>query len=67
MSSIFRDTAKTTLQAQIGAESSGTSRLVAGPADAAARAVSQSDPTELFAESAGKWASLAFGEVPNKR
>jgi len=60
---IFKDTANTTLQNQIGAESK--TKLSAGfgmqpGADKASFVASQSDPMELFSESANKWASLAF-------
>ena len=66
MSEIFKDTAATTLQNQTSADSKrgGVSVMVNG--DAAAKAVSQSDPTELFAESAGKWATLAFADSIKK-
>lgn len=68
MSEIFKDTAATTLQSQNSAD---TKRGVGNAAvmvngDAAAKAVSQSDPTELFAESAGKWATLAFADPIKK-
>ena len=57
MANIFKDTASTTLQKQ----TPGRNSLVAG-GDAAAMKVSNSDPTELFSESASKWATLAFAE-----
>jgi hypothetical protein len=63
MAEIFKDTANSTLQTQTSAESSrsrGPSVLSGG--DAAALAVHNSDPTELFAESASKWATLAFAD-----
>ena len=56
LSSIFEDTAKTTLQEQFNSPDA----VVAG--DSASYKAATSDPTDLFAESAGKWASLAFGE-----
>ena len=59
LADIFKDTARTTLQEQISAESRrGTMPISRG--DEAARTVSQSDPTELFGAAAGKWAQLAF-------
>ena len=60
MADIFKDTASTTLQQQISAGSRAGAPMTGG--DAAAAKVSMSDPTELFAESAGKWATLAFSE-----
>ena len=61
MSEIFKDTAYTTLQNQNSAATSkGPSVLTGG--DAAARTVHNSDPTNLFSESAGKWAHLAFSD-----
>lgn len=59
MSEIFKDTAGTTLQSQSSAESRRGLSVLAG-GDDAAKIVDSSDPTELFSESASKWASLAF-------
>jgi len=59
MSEIFKDTAGTTLQDQTSAESRRGLSVMAG-GDDAAKLVDSSDPTELFSESASKWASLAF-------
>jgi len=59
MSEIFKDTAGTTLQSQVSAESRRGLSVLAG-GDDAAKIVDSSDPTELFSESASKWASLAF-------
>ena len=57
MESIFKDTAFTTLQNQ------KSNRMpISTSGDNAAIIVDQSDPTELFAESANKWATLAFSE-----
>lgn len=58
MSSIFADTAKTTLQEQIGAEKHG---IVQG-GDMAQNAVASSNPEELFGESSSNWANLAFSD-----
>jgi hypothetical protein len=55
LSSIFEDTAKTTLQEQINSPQN----LVAG--DRASYAAATNDPKDLFGDSAGKWAALAFG------
>lgn len=62
MRDILADTANSTLREQAGAESGKhrPSAVTSKPADTAAAIVQQSDPTELFAESAGKWADLAF-------
>ena len=67
MSDIFKDTAKTTMQAQNSAESGrrGHASILSG-GDKAALAASQSDPMELFSESASKWATLAFSDPINK-
>jgi len=56
LSSIFEDTAKTTLQEQINSPQS----LVAG--DRASYAAATNDPEDLFGDSAGKWAALAFSD-----
>ena len=59
MAAIFEDTARTTVQSQSGAERAGPSAM---QGDAAHRQASTGDPTELFAESANKWAKLAFSD-----
>ena len=61
---ILADTARTTLQEQIGEESKVTShsRQVSINGDQAAKAASTADPLDLFGESASNWASLAFSE-----
>ena len=58
MQDILADTAKTTLREQ--SESNRRSSIPSAPADKAAAIVEQSDPTELFGESAQNWAHLAF-------
>lgn len=68
LSSILADTARTTLQEQLGAESSGPGGVsipssMAG--DAAERIVANSNPEEMFGESASKWAQLAFADKVN--
>lgn len=64
MQSIFSDTAKTTLQDQFAASSSGP--LIPAGADAAQIAAAQSSPEDLF-EGSSNWAALAFSEnVPGK-
>ena len=58
LTSIFEDTAKTTLQEQIGAE--GRPSPGRG-SDSASLAVSENDLSDLFGDSASsKWADLAF-------
>ena len=69
LSSILEDTAKTTLQEQIIAEQSGPGGIsiptsMAG--DEAARTVAMSTPEDLFGDSAGKWADLAFSGPANR-
>ena len=68
LSSILADTAMTTLQEQLGAESSGPggrSIPTAMAGDGAARMVAQSSPEDIFGESASKWAELAFADKVN--
>lgn len=61
LSDMLADTAKTTLQEQAMAEGK-KSYAPAGSGDQAQRIVEGNTPEELFgAESAGKWAQLAFG------
>lgn len=59
MAEIFADTARTTLQEQLGAEKGGP-MMSAG--DTATRQMAKSDPDEVFGEAASRWASLAFAE-----
>jgi hypothetical protein len=60
LSEMLMDTAHTTLQEQLAADSKrGYTSTTSG--DTAQRAVAESNPEELFGgEAAGKWASLAF-------
>ena len=60
MASIFADTAKTTLQEQLGAESKGPAL-----ADSASRQTDKLDPVETFGsedQPEDHWARLAFGD-----
>ncbi|MAG25300.1 hypothetical protein CMI47_06940 [Candidatus Pacearchaeota archaeon] len=60
LADIFKDTALTTLQEQSApARSQKTS-------DRASTIAAQSDPLDLFSESAGNWAALAFSDSVNK-
>lgn len=54
LSSIFEDTAKTTLQEQYNSPDS----IVAG--DRASYTAASNDPADLFGDAADKWANLAF-------
>lgn len=66
LSSILKDTAKTTLQEQRMAEA-GRSVQPGNYKDVAASTVSSNSPEDLFGESASKWAQLAFADtVPRK-
>ena len=56
LSSIFADTAATTLQEQRAAERMRPETSM----DPIARAVAEHEPSELFGDAADKWASLAF-------
>jgi len=59
MADIFADTARTTLQEQLGAETGGP---MATGGDAATRQMGDSDPDEVFGDVASRWASLAFAK-----
>ena len=63
LSSILADTAKTTLQEQVGAETRGAP--VTG-GDRASMIAATSDPEELFGEASSKWANLAFASPITK-
>lgn len=60
MAAIFQDTANTTLQEQAAAERGKSIR----GGDGATIAARESDPSELFGESAQNWAALAFDKLP---
>lgn len=65
LADIFADTARRGGHRQMNESASNTSNhelMIATAGDSAAKAMLQSDPTDIFAESAGKWASLAFAE-----
>tara|TARA_B100000927_G_scaffold270105_1_gene245992 strand:+ start:5529 stop:5978 length:450 start_codon:yes stop_codon:yes gene_type:complete len=61
MASLLADTAKTTLQEQNSADSSN--RFAARPSDNVSQIVANTDPNELFSESASNWAQLAFSDA----
>ena len=61
LNELLADTAKTTLQEQLAADSKRRMSEASRPADSAALKVSNSQPEELFGgEAASKWAKLAF-------
>lgn len=64
LADIFADTARSGAHRQISESASRVDHesMVANAGDAAARAMLVSDPTDVFADSAGKWAALAFAE-----
>ena len=66
MQSIFEDTARTTLQAQLN-ESSGNNveGSIAARGDQASIAMLNSDPMQVFGDSSSNWAALAFNDGPN--
>ena len=63
LSSIFADTAATTLQEQASAEKMrpGTA------ADPISLVTAQHDPQDLFGDASNNWAALAFGDPPPGR
>jgi hypothetical protein len=69
LADIFADTARSGAHRQMNESSSVSSHehMVAASGDAAAKAMLRSDPTDIFGESAEKWAALAFAEkMPGK-
>jgi len=72
LSSIFQDTARTTLQEQRSSTPSTSNTPVAHEAavlsqgDKAAKAAAMSDPLEMFGEAASNWAALAFESSARK-
>ena len=62
LAEILADTAQTTLQEQLSADSKKGLQSVGQHGDQAAKIAESASPDELFGEEvAGKWASLAFG------
>lgn len=59
MADIFADTARTTLQEQVAADSQ-KAKFVASGGDAASKAVANSDLDDLFGDATTNWANLAF-------
>lgn len=63
LSEIFKDTAATTLQEQLSAESRSPANTAPKSTDVYSQKVAQSNPEDLFGgEAASKWATLAFAE-----
>lgn len=63
LSEIFKDTAATTLQEQLSAESRSSAAAAPIATDVYSQKVAQSNPEDLFGgEAASKWATLAFSE-----
>ena len=61
LNELLADTAISTLQEQASAEGRKSASVsIAG--DRAAKMAAAADPSDLFAESAGKWAQLAFSK-----
>lgn len=59
MAEIFADTAKTTLQEQVAADSQ-KGKFVASGGDQASQTVANSDLDDLFGDAPSNWANLAF-------
>jgi hypothetical protein len=62
LGNILADTARTTLQEQLG-EESNHAQQVAINGDQAAKMAAGNDPNDMFGEAANNWAALAFNEV----
>ena len=62
LNEIFADTAASTFQAQMAAESrrSNMSADIAAQGDQAAKIVAANNPEDIFGDSASKWSKLAF-------
>ena len=69
LADIFADTARSGMHNQMNESSSRVDheQMIASAGDAAARAMLRSDPSDVFGDSAGKWAALAFSEKIPKR
>lgn len=69
LADIFADTARRGTHQSMNESSSGTNHelMIASAGDAAAKAMLRSDPTDIFGDSASKWATLAFSEkIPSR-
>lgn len=70
LADIFADTARSGAHNKLNEASTSTvnhEMMIASAGDAAAKVMLQSDPADVFSESAGKWAALAFAEkIPTR-
>lgn len=70
MADIFADTARSGAHRSMNESAAGRvdhEQMIAGAGDAAAKTMLRSDPTDVFSDSAGKWAALAFAEkIPSR-
>lgn len=70
MADIFADTARSGAHMAMNESAAGRTnheQMVEAAGDAASRAMLRSDPADIFGESAGMWAALAFAEkVPTR-
>jgi len=69
LADIFADTANRGAHMNINESSSRVSheQLISTAGDSAAKAMMQSDPADVFGDSAGKWAALAFADkIPSR-
>ena len=65
MTSIFQDTATSTLQEQMNADRPGHNASVMAQGDQAAKIMASSDPTDIFSGASANWASIAFAGTQN--
>ena len=68
LQAIFSDTARTTLQEQIGdnGSSPGAEAQISMQGDSASREMIQSDPMNVFGDASQNWAALAFSDPASK-
>jgi hypothetical protein len=69
LADIFADTARNGAHHQMNESAAGVrhEQMIATAGDAAAKIMLQSDPTDVFSDSASKWAALAFAEkIPTR-
>ena len=69
LAEIFADTARSGAHRSMNESSTGANheQMIASAGDAAAKAMLRSDPTDIFGDSASKWAALAFAEkIPSR-
>lgn len=65
MASIFADTERNGAHKSMNESAAGRidhEQMIASAGDTAAKVMLRSDPTDIFGDSAGKWAALAFAE-----